>query len=91
MDESNHEMVNMLTRQIGTMFNPLIQSTNQSYQALATQMERIVDFFSPVQPGHQQNPQIQNPRPLQIVELVVQGINLCLNPSLSNQWSRHNL
>lgn len=24
MDESNHEMVNMLTQQIGTMFNPLI-------------------------------------------------------------------
>jgi len=28
MDESNHEMVNLLIQQIGTMFNPLIQETN---------------------------------------------------------------
>ena len=47
MDESNHEMVNLLTQQIGTVFNPLIQTTNQGYQALATQMGRIVDFFTP--------------------------------------------
>jgi len=72
MDESTHEMVNMLTQQIGTVFNPLIQNTNQSYQALATQMGRIADFFSPAQPIHQQIPQIQNPQPLQIVEHVVQ-------------------
>ena len=37
IDESNHEMVNLLTQQIGTMFNPLIQDTNRSYKALATQ------------------------------------------------------
>jgi hypothetical protein len=36
MDESNHEMVNFLTQQIGTMFNPLIRDTNRSYQALTT-------------------------------------------------------
>ena len=40
----------MLTQQVGIMFNLLIQSTNQSYQALATQMERISDFFVPPQP-----------------------------------------
>ena len=45
MDDSNHDMVNMLTQQIGTVFNPLIQNTNQSYQLLANQMGRIVDFF----------------------------------------------
>ncbi|PNX72540.1 hypothetical protein L195_g028433, partial [Trifolium pratense] len=45
MDESNHEMVNLLTRQIGTVFNPLIQNTNESYQMLAFQMSRIADFF----------------------------------------------
>jgi len=28
MDESNHEMVNLLTQQIGTVFNPLIRDTN---------------------------------------------------------------
>jgi len=36
MDESNHEMVNFLTQQIGTVFNPLRRETNQSYQALTT-------------------------------------------------------
>ena len=59
-DESNHEMVNLLTQQIGTMFNPLIQSTNQSYQALATQMGRIEDFFASPQTVHQRIHQIQN-------------------------------
>jgi len=47
MDESNHEMVNLLTQQIGTMFNPLIRDTNQSYQAFTTQMGRIADSFAP--------------------------------------------
>jgi hypothetical protein len=47
MDESNHEMVNLLTLQIGTIFNPLIRETNRSYQALTTQMGRIADLFAP--------------------------------------------
>jgi hypothetical protein len=38
MDESNHEMVNILNTQIGTVFNPLIKNTNESYQMLAYQM-----------------------------------------------------
>ncbi|MCI13231.1 hypothetical protein A2U01_0034347, partial [Trifolium medium] len=38
MDESNHEMVNTLTQQLGTVFNPLINNTNDSYQILANQM-----------------------------------------------------
>ena len=45
MDESNHEMVNLLTKQIGTVFNPLNQNVNQGYQEIATQMGRIADFF----------------------------------------------
>jgi len=65
-------MVNMLTQQIGTVFNHLIQNTNQSYQVLATQMGKITNFFSPIQPGQQQIPQVQNPQALQIVERVVQ-------------------
>jgi len=73
MDESNHDMVNMLTQQIGTFFNPLIQNINRSYQALAPQMGRIVDLFAPIHLVHQQIPQVQNPRPLQIVEPVIQG------------------
>ncbi|CAI8593036.1 unnamed protein product [Vicia faba] len=36
MDESNHEMVNMLTQQIGAILRPLIQSLTQSYQQLDT-------------------------------------------------------
>jgi len=28
MDERNHEMINLLTQQIGMVFNPLIQNTN---------------------------------------------------------------
>jgi predicted transcriptional regulator len=47
MDESNHEMVNLLTQQIGTVFNALIRDTTRSYQALTTQMGRIADFFAP--------------------------------------------
>jgi hypothetical protein len=66
MDESNHEMVNLLTQQIGTVFNPLIQSTNDSYNMLAHQMGRIADFFGtpapPVQPRlNYQAPQLIMP------------------------------
>jgi len=78
MDETNHEMVNLLTPQSGTVFNPLIQNMNQGYQALATQMGRIADFFAPPQTVYQQIPkiqnipQIQNTQLVQIVEPIVQ-------------------
>jgi hypothetical protein len=55
MDDSNHEMVNML-------------NTNQSYQLLATQMGRIADFFGVPQVHNQQIPQVQNVVPLQIAQ-----------------------
>lgn len=45
MDESNHEMIHMLTQQMGTILRPLIQDSTQSYQKLATQMTRIGDFL----------------------------------------------
>jgi len=45
MEETNHEMVNMVTQQIGTVINPLIQDSNKSYQPLSVQMERMADFF----------------------------------------------
>jgi len=60
MDDSNHKMVNLLTQKIGTVFNHLIHNKNQSYQALTTQIGRITDFFTPLQPVYQQIPQIQN-------------------------------
>ncbi|KAK2409728.1 hypothetical protein QL285_045140 [Trifolium repens] len=68
MDDSNHDMVNMLTQQIDTVFNPLIQNTNQSYQLLANQMGRIADFFGAPHVPNQQVPQIQNVVPLQIAQ-----------------------
>jgi len=45
MEETNHEMVNIVTQQIGALINPLIQDSNRSYQALSVQMERMADFF----------------------------------------------
>ncbi|XP_058776003.1 uncharacterized protein LOC131650309, partial [Vicia villosa] len=50
--ESNHEMVNALTQQMGTVFTPMINNTNQSYEILAGQMAKIADFFrAPPQPN----------------------------------------
>jgi hypothetical protein len=69
MDESNRDLVNMLTQQIGTVFNPLIQNDNQSYQLLATQMGRMADFFGAPQVPNQQIPQIQNVVPMQIAQV----------------------
>jgi len=45
MEDNNHEMVNQVTQQIGTIINLLIRDTNNSYQALSAQMERIANFF----------------------------------------------
>src|ERR1044072_578233 len=50
MDESNHEMVNTLTRQIGDVFNHLINNTNNTYQLLAQQMRRIAQLSGPPTP-----------------------------------------
>lgn len=59
IEESNHKMVNLLTRQMDTIFNHLIQNTNHSYQQLATITTRIVDFFGT--PRHKFD-QLYNPR-----------------------------
>jgi hypothetical protein len=45
MEDCNHKMVNMFTQKIGTVFNPLIRDTHNSYLALSEQMGRIKDFF----------------------------------------------
>lgn len=62
MDESNHEMVHMLTQQMVTILRPLIQDSIQSYQQLATQMTRIGDFFGAPRAQVRQNP-TPPPRP----------------------------
>lgn len=45
IDESNHHKVYMLTHLMAIVFSPLIKSTNNGYQVLATQMSRIADVF----------------------------------------------
>jgi hypothetical protein len=49
MEHRNHEMVNQVTQKIGTVINPLIRDTNNSYQAMSAQMERIANFFGALQ------------------------------------------
>lgn len=49
MDESNIELVNTLTQQMGTIFNPFITNTNQTYELLANQIGRIANFFGTLQ------------------------------------------
>jgi len=66
MEDSNHEMVNMLTPQIGTIFNPLIRDTHSSYLALSNQMGRIIDFFGAPPRRNVQIPQVQNHRPAEM-------------------------
>lgn len=50
IDESNHEIVQMLANQMNTIFNPLIQNTTQTNKQIAAQMTHIVDFFGVPQP-----------------------------------------
>lgn len=45
MDDGNLKLVNTLTQQMGTIFNPLITNTNQTYELLENQMGRIADLF----------------------------------------------
>lgn len=62
MDESNHEMVHMLTQQMGSILRPLVQDSMQSYQQLATQMTRIRDFLGAPRALARRNP-TPPPRP----------------------------
>jgi len=65
MEDSNHERVNMVTQQIGTIINPLIRDTNNSYQAMSTQMERISNFFGAPPARNIPVPQNLNARPIE--------------------------
>jgi hypothetical protein len=66
MEDSNHEMVNMLTQQIGTIFNPLIRDTHNSYLALSDQMGGIGDFFGAPPRRNVKIPQVQNHMPIKM-------------------------
>ena len=50
MDESNHDMVQMLAQTLSTILNPLIQNTTQLNQQMAAQMTRMAEFFRVSQP-----------------------------------------
>lgn len=45
MNESNHEIVYMLTQQMCIVLNPLIQTINCNYEMLAEKMGRIANLF----------------------------------------------
>jgi len=66
-------MVNMLTQQIGTVFNPLIRDTHNSYLALSDQMGQIADFFGASLRRNVQIPLI-NPVPQPVVEPPAPGV-----------------
>lgn len=52
MDESNHDMVQMLAQTMGTILNPLIEDTTQSNQQMAAHMMRLANFSGVSQPPH---------------------------------------
>lgn len=53
MEESNHELVHLLTQQLATIFTPMMenntnqimQHNDQNYQVLARQMGRLVNIL----------------------------------------------
>ncbi|XP_050890253.1 uncharacterized protein LOC127095628 [Lathyrus oleraceus] len=45
MDDSNHELVNMLTNQMGTVFNPVIHESTETNRQVANQLTRLCNFL----------------------------------------------
>ncbi|XP_050896814.1 uncharacterized protein LOC127103605 [Lathyrus oleraceus] len=45
MDDSNHELVNMLTNQMGTIFNPVIQESAETNRQVANQLTCLCNFL----------------------------------------------
>ncbi|XP_050914599.1 uncharacterized protein LOC127129461 [Lathyrus oleraceus] len=45
MDDNNHELVNMLTNQMGTIFNPVIQDSPETNRQVANQLTRLCNFL----------------------------------------------
>ncbi|XP_058749336.1 uncharacterized protein LOC131622295 [Vicia villosa] len=73
IDESNHDMVNALTQQIGTIFTPMINNTNHSYEMLVGQMARIADFFGTPSIPPRPTPLVSNVR---VVETPGNGVRI---------------
>ncbi|XP_058741295.1 uncharacterized protein LOC131613663 [Vicia villosa] len=45
MDDSNHDFVNMLTNQMGTVFNPIMQESAESNRQVVDQLARLCNFL----------------------------------------------
>ncbi|XP_050897107.1 uncharacterized protein LOC127103915 [Lathyrus oleraceus] len=45
MDDSNHELLNILTNQMGTVFNPVIQESAETNRQVANQLTRLCNFL----------------------------------------------
>src|ERR1051325_4669382 len=73
MDDSNHELVNMLTNQMGNVFNPIVQeSTETNRQSAVTnrqviaQLTRLFNFLGAPPAPVRQSPPVRLPAPDQI-------------------------
>ncbi|XP_050919014.1 uncharacterized protein LOC127136510 [Lathyrus oleraceus] len=66
MDDSNHELVNMLTNQMSTVFNPLIQESTETNRQVANQLTRLCNFLGA--PARQITPMI---RPIVHVQIKI--------------------
>jgi len=86
MEETNHEMVNLVTQQIGGVINPLIQDMNKSYQALSVQMERMADFFGA--PAARNTPVSQNLNAGSVENTTVSQINQVPDKGYNNRLKR---
>ncbi|CAL5207631.1 unnamed protein product [Lathyrus oleraceus] len=64
MDDSNHELVNMLTNQMGIVFNPLIQESTETNRQVANQLTPLCNFLGA--PTRQMTPMIRPTVPVQI-------------------------
>ncbi|XP_050895799.1 uncharacterized protein LOC127102475 [Lathyrus oleraceus] len=64
MDDSNHELVNMLTNQMGTVFNPVIQETTETNRQVANQLTRLCNFLGA--PARQMTQVVRQTVPVQM-------------------------
>ena len=48
LEESHHELVNMLTRQMATIITPLLESNNTRYEQLVRQVNQIASIVDAV-------------------------------------------
>ncbi|XP_058788296.1 uncharacterized protein LOC131662505 [Vicia villosa] len=57
MDDNNHELVNMLTNQMGTVFNPIVQELTESNRQVVDLLTRLCNYLGAPQTTGRQPPQ----------------------------------